>query len=176
MSDDSKGFWASIPGVLTGAAAVITAVTGLYLAVNDNFSSDKPEVPAEPDTTHPLPSPTPAIAPIVKPMGTAEIIEDEKDVHDKLPDSGMHDLVDCKLFPTVNSVGSLMSWSDHYQQEIIAANNSNNIQQSERACKKAIDYRAMAHCSSPNDIKVRQALFETLTLCQTAGIEWTDIK
>lgn len=31
--DDDKGFWHSVPGMLTGLAAVLTAVTGLYLAV-----------------------------------------------------------------------------------------------------------------------------------------------
>jgi uncharacterized protein YgiM (DUF1202 family) len=30
MADESKGFWAGIPGMLTGLAAVISAVTGLY--------------------------------------------------------------------------------------------------------------------------------------------------
>jgi len=37
MSDDgnrSGGFWTSIPGVLTGVAALVTAVTGLYLALH----------------------------------------------------------------------------------------------------------------------------------------------
>jgi uncharacterized protein YgiM (DUF1202 family) len=30
MADESKEFWGSIPGILTGLAAVISAVTGLY--------------------------------------------------------------------------------------------------------------------------------------------------
>ena len=39
MTDKPKGFWASIPGILTGLAAVITAMTGLFLAVNNNSPS-----------------------------------------------------------------------------------------------------------------------------------------
>jgi len=38
MSDDAKSFWTSLPGVLTGLAAVVTSVTGLFLAVNGGLS------------------------------------------------------------------------------------------------------------------------------------------
>ena len=41
---------------------------------------------------------------------------------------------------------------------------------------EAIDYRGMAHCKEPNNLGVRQALHETLSLCRAAGIEWTDIE
>ncbi len=30
MSDKPKAFWASLQGILTGFAALITAITGLY--------------------------------------------------------------------------------------------------------------------------------------------------
>lgn len=33
MPDEKKAFWTSIPGILVGVAAVITAVTGLYVSV-----------------------------------------------------------------------------------------------------------------------------------------------
>jgi len=33
MADEGKGFWQSAPGLLTGAAAVIAAVTGLVVAL-----------------------------------------------------------------------------------------------------------------------------------------------
>lgn len=33
MADEGKSFWTTLPGVLTGLAAVIAAVTGLYLAL-----------------------------------------------------------------------------------------------------------------------------------------------
>lgn len=36
MSEESKGFWSSLPGFLTAVAGVITAVTGLYTVVNHN--------------------------------------------------------------------------------------------------------------------------------------------
>ena len=36
MSDDEEpvGFWRTVPGILTGVAAVLTALTGLFLAFN----------------------------------------------------------------------------------------------------------------------------------------------
>jgi len=44
MADESKGFWASIPGMLTGLAAVISAVTGLYaLWAKDGPAVKEPE-------------------------------------------------------------------------------------------------------------------------------------
>ena len=44
MSDEKKSFWTTLPGIFTGIAAVITASTGLYLALNFNNkgSDDKP--------------------------------------------------------------------------------------------------------------------------------------
>lgn len=54
MSDDgnrSGGFWTSIPGVLTGLAAVVTAGTGLYLALHQAPQS-QPR-PTRPSVTAP---------------------------------------------------------------------------------------------------------------------------
>ena len=34
MAENGSGFWSTLPGVLTGIAALITAVGGIYLAVN----------------------------------------------------------------------------------------------------------------------------------------------
>ena len=45
MAQDKQGsFWLTLPGMLTGAAAVVTAVTGLILALNQVgiFSEDEP--------------------------------------------------------------------------------------------------------------------------------------
>lgn len=50
MSDEQKGFWHSLPGVLTGVAAVLTAATGLYLAVSGKGTA----VPSDP--VKPMPS------------------------------------------------------------------------------------------------------------------------
>ena len=182
MTDKSKGFWASIPGILTGLAAVITAMTGLFLAVNNNIppentlisSAEVVESPSSQirETSSDF---SQTISPIqdVQPVDVALIKDIEKKAYDKLPDIDMSELLDCKYFPTVNTVRSLMGWSDHYHKEIIAA--GNNKGQASRACKKTIEYRGMAHCKAPNDLNVRQALFETLTLCRVAGFEWTDI-
>lgn len=46
MSDDDKSFWQSVPGMLTGLAAVLTAVTGLYLAVKGQGPAPAAEPPA----------------------------------------------------------------------------------------------------------------------------------
>lgn len=46
MSMSSKpSFWTSLPGILTGSAAVLTALTGIYLAFRD-----RPAPPAQPTT------------------------------------------------------------------------------------------------------------------------------
>jgi len=39
MADNSQGSWSSIPGTLTGVAAVITAITALYLATRKSFET-----------------------------------------------------------------------------------------------------------------------------------------
>lgn len=49
MSDDQetttkKGFWQTVPGIITGIAGIITAATGLFLAINNSkSSSEKPD-------------------------------------------------------------------------------------------------------------------------------------
>jgi hypothetical protein len=55
-------FWSTLPGILTGVAAVIAAITGLYLAFG---TAPKP---------NPVPSPTPNISPA--PTGTIPGPED----------------------------------------------------------------------------------------------------
>ncbi len=50
MTNQPKSFWVSIQGVFTGFAAVITALTGLYIAINsgsDQKPSDKLPTKAE---------------------------------------------------------------------------------------------------------------------------------
>jgi len=44
MPENNKSFWTTLPGILTGIAAILTAITGLYLALNrnDGGSSEKP--------------------------------------------------------------------------------------------------------------------------------------
>lgn len=38
MPNKQKSFWASLPGILTGVAAIITAITGLYLATGPDHT------------------------------------------------------------------------------------------------------------------------------------------
>jgi len=150
MTDEAKGFWSSIPGILTGIAAVITATTGLYMAIGNGTTTGGDGG----ITTGPK-------GPPLKPDKRPE----------ELPQTNLKSLVDCQLFPTVNTTASLMSWSNHYQEQILS-----DADDKTHACNKTIDYRGMAHCKEPGNIEVRQALYETLTLCQAAGIEWTEIE
>ena len=170
MTDKAKGFWSSIPGILTGIAAVITAMTGLYIAINGNGLTA-----AEGTTTPPTPPPIAGTKETgyASPLGPKEIqsIEDAANkAYKELAKTSLNPLVDCRLFPTVNTTTSLMSWSNNYQKQIISDNDKSY------ACNKTIDYRGMAHCKEPNNLQIRQALHETLTLCRAAGIEWSDIE
>lgn len=193
MSEQAKGFWSSFQGVLTGIAAVITAATGLYIAINgDNTISQ----PAETDVEVGSSASTRAAETTLKSEKKAtQIVQTAqrqqprvevtppnsspvKQTRDKapfpapFPETGP--LVDCTAFPTVNTVSSLMSWSNYYHKQITAANGINK--RAFDPCNKTIDYRGMAHCREPNNAEVRDALLETLTLCRAAGIEWPDIK
>jgi hypothetical protein len=70
MADqDSRGsFWTSLPGILTGAAALITAISGLAIWHNNSGSQPAPQpapvVQQQPQTTpQPQASPTPSTQP-----------------------------------------------------------------------------------------------------------------
>ncbi len=188
MTDKQQAFWSSIPGILTGIAAVITALTGLYLAVNGNSSKQTdaaPTVVTTPIPVEPVITPVtgPAEQPVVEPQPVVTVTPNVtapttprtalKTVN-RLPFPETGPLIDCTLFPTVNTVRSLMSWSNHYHQQIIAADGMKR--RATDPCNKTIDYRGMAHCKVSNDLEIRQALLETLTLCRAAGIEWQDIQ
>lgn len=189
MTDQSKGFWSSIQGILTAIAAVITAVTGLYIAINGDNTISQPAITDVELTSSPSGEATqttiktendpaqiiqqaqrqqPGVE--VTPVKSSTVIQPR----DKTPFPETGALVDCSVFPTVNTVGSLMSWSNYYHKQIIAANGINK--RAIDPCNQAIEQRAMAHCKQPDNNKVRDALLETLTLCRAAGVEWTDIK
>ena len=57
MADDGKGFWHSLPGVLTGIAGVIAAITGLFVVFHPATPIQVGKVPMEviatPNTDHP---------------------------------------------------------------------------------------------------------------------------
>lgn len=46
MAENSSGFWSTLPGVLTGIAALITSVGGIYFAVNRTQTPAAQTVPA----------------------------------------------------------------------------------------------------------------------------------
>ena len=177
MTEQAKSFWTSLPGVLTGVAAIITAVTGLYIAIGSNLGGDGTTAEAgtsiviEESVTDNHSSGTGTHA-----LTDQQIIDIEAKArvkYDTLPQTSLKPLVDCKLFPTVNTTASLMSWSNYYHKKITKKPSQGDITD---ACNKAIDYRGMAHCKEPNNLDIRQGLNETLTLCKAAGIEWMDIQ
>ena len=98
MSDQQQGFWSSIPGILTGLAAVITAVAGLIIAVNGDDPETLKKVTKDENTEPSTPyveviNAEPA-AVVGSSPGSTTITLDA--------------LVDCKLFPTVNTVTKII--------------------------------------------------------------------
>src|SRR5262245_20690300 len=55
-----SSFWTSLPGILTGTAAVLTALTGIYLAVRGGPNEHPPAATAPAPSTAPAASTTPA--------------------------------------------------------------------------------------------------------------------
>ena len=170
MSDQQQGFWSSIPGILTGLAAVITAVAGLFIAINGGDSETLKKVTKDEDTE----LSTPYVEVIkAEPIQAEPIKAEPITVVESIPDSTavtLKALVDCKLFPTVNTVTSLMSWSDNYHKQVI------NDGASKHACNMALAYRAQAHCKNRNDLTIRQGLAETISLCNTIKFSWKDVQ
>lgn len=179
MTDKTPGFWSSLPGILTGFAAVITALTGSYIAISSVAGPDTnppehviPKPPSDNTVDDGKVKPEEIAAEEATDDTFMAVIDDQFDLS---PASQKNPaLIDCTLFPTVNSVTSLMSWSNYYHEQIITAKGEKN--RAVTPCNKTIDYRGMAHCKAPNDPVVRQALSNTLTLCTKAGIDWTEIK
>ena len=188
MSESSPGFWSTFPGILTGIAAVITSATGLYIAISNNNTPDiqsdehividpgtnkKPDKASEPITTRTEAKEATVKEAIIKEdSGTKKITVQAVKYLRPFPSSGA--LVNCALFPTVNTVKSLMSWSNYYHKQIIDAGGIKT--RALGPCSKTIDYRGMAHCKASDDPQIRQAFLETLLLCRKAGIEWQDIQ
>ena len=70
---ESKGWWQTLPGLLTAAAGIITALTGLLVAVHQTGFFDRSPQPvsqarSEPrpaaDSPHPMPTESAAAAPL----------------------------------------------------------------------------------------------------------------
>ena len=63
METKPASFWSSLPGVLTGLAAVLTAAAGLFIAVGRDKSASTPV-------------PLPAVAPVAAAYPRSAVIED----------------------------------------------------------------------------------------------------
>ena len=161
MSEQQKSFWSSIPGILTGIAAVVTAATGLIIALN--LGETEIQKPVKDKVSPKYPIEINAQNGIANPISVVDV---------QIPNASaitLDTLVDCKLFPPVNTVTSLMSWSNHYHKLIVKEGAT------QYACNKTIAYRAEAHCASKSDLAIRQGLSETLTLCKTINFSWEDV-
>lgn len=73
-------FWTTLPGVLTGAAGLVTALTGLYVAVVGESSAPvqpdperRDQVQPAPEPSPPAPTPQPAVA---SPFRLPAVIDD----------------------------------------------------------------------------------------------------
>ena len=197
MRHKTQSFWASIPGSLTGIAAVITAFTGFYHVMSNSSSTSQPTAYVAKDPA-PLPSPPMIVNGSIASLSSSpsktkdeqqgnsnEITVNQdfsstttktvgQQVQEKPPFPETGPLVDCTLFPTVNTVTSLMTWSNYYHQQVISADAIKD--RASAPCSQAIDNRGMAHCKAPTNLEIRQALLATLTLCRASGIEWQDIQ
>lgn len=186
MPEKTGGFWSSLPGMLTGIAAVVTACTGLYLAMKDDTPSSAQDghqpgielahLESEKLSNKPETDPSNPVASLAEKSLPRRLqsTRPEPPVAEMTPFPESGPLVDCALFPSVNRVDSLMSWSDFYHKQILAADGVKR--RARDPYNKAIDYRGMAHCRVPTDPQIRLSLLETLTLCRVAGIEWTEIE
>lgn len=178
---EKQGFWTSLPGILTGIAAVITALTGLFVAVfnftPENTANKQTEVivvDQEEITAKETPYQDPRLlSPEQREELTSEASKSLRQLNEEdfktFPKTGP--LLMCEHFPSVNTVESLMSWSHHYHKNIVNPRDY----QPKHACDKAIGYRARAHCLQPDDAGIRQHLLETLTLCRKIGFEWHQV-
>jgi len=184
---EKQGFWTSLPGILTGLAAFITALTGLYVAVfNFNPTSNDNKI-SHPDIFEPADNtPTSDTGdtngeysdPRLLTSGqiTANQTTEEKTKRTlteedfyTFPKTGL--LVNCDHFPSVNSIDSLMSWSNHYHKEIIEGNEFKPTY----AGNQTSGYRGRAHCMQPENSEIRQALLESLALCRKFNFEWHQV-
>jgi len=79
MDERRSGFWSTLPGILTGMAALITAVTGAYFAFNQ-APSKPPQSPVDTSMAAPVEvRPTDVAAEPATPM-TAEVPATVNDV------------------------------------------------------------------------------------------------
>jgi hypothetical protein len=65
MTDEKKGFWSSLPGLLTAVAALLTAGTGTFVAIrSSNSSTAGPPVTQQSSPQEPIPAQAPgAVSP-----------------------------------------------------------------------------------------------------------------
>lgn len=71
--DHNTHFWTSMPGILTGLATVLTAFTGLYIAIwggdgRNDQGKQMPPVPTVPAPAQPVSGPVPSSPPSQRPQ------------------------------------------------------------------------------------------------------------
>ena len=64
MADDRPGFWSTLPGILTGLAAVITSLSGVYFGyLKPREAAVATAAPAQPPRNEATPTAAPSAAP-----------------------------------------------------------------------------------------------------------------
>jgi len=192
MSEDKGSFWTTMPGILTGVASVIGAVTGLVIALNGG-DPDRPDVVQQQSAMVAQASQLAAgsvASPSASMAGQTNITS--RSIHEPVTQSDQspapapapkqispqeprvataaaqrpvspEQAVDCNSKIILNnSVGSLMSWSRHYFDEAQAHQGSASQRYD---CEKLLQYRASAWCKDQSP-KIRNALAESLKLCR----------
>ena len=156
MSEDKKSFWTTLPGILTGFAAVISAVTGLVVALHGG----DPTVDQQDSNNSVIEQP-------VKTNHAANGLSAHASVPpgERLSLKGIVDFSSVR-FQDNNSVRSLMSWSDHYFREAKkAAELGGNLFYN---CQKALQLRASAWCKQASP-EIEKGLEAALKVCKVRG-------
>jgi len=191
MSETNGSFWTTLPGILTGFASVIAAVTGLVVALNggDPTADAKVGNPGEVVVTSDAVKGAPSLPALQLHADNAPVAANEKAQTVAAPAQSfvaatgptefnvkpLPQVVDCSSDKMLNNtVPSLMSWSKHYFDEAQAHQGSDSQRYD---CEKLLQYRASAWCKEPSP-KIRNALMESLRLCRVNGtlVAWYQSK
>ena len=163
MADGKQSFWTSLPGILTGVAALITALTGLVTVIITNLPNNEQKPPAAQEQQQSEPE-------------VKEYLMQSRVNTPPSPAPMLRPLVDCsnEAYKIPNTVRSLMSWSNYFHEQIVEQSKKNDPSMAGRGglrylCEKTLGYRGSAHCHDPDEPTVRVGLSETLNLCKDVG-------
>lgn len=179
MSESNGSFWSSLPGVLTGIAAVITAVAGL-VAVWPS-AGETPATTAE-QTVAIEPQPTPESNPPA--VVTVESTVESNSTKDKpLLARPVAERVVANISPAVltmnkpidcsesrfqpirdKSVKEMLDTANFYRTKLLEGERGSNM--FNRQCQKYFEYQGRAWCQSKEDAFIRDGLLKAMRFCR----------